>query len=74
MRHLRTNGSCYGPDQGRIRVWGPSACRELVALLGTTNASSGFDGVGGYPGSSSREQATVALSPITDFTYLGGAP
>jgi len=70
IRHLRANASRYGLDQGRIGAWGLSAGGQLVALLGSADASSGFDQVGGYRGISSRVQAVVAISPITDFTHI----
>jgi acetyl esterase/lipase len=69
IRHLRARASRYGLDPGRIGVWGGSAGGQLVALLGTADASAGFDDAGGFSGVSSRVQAVVAISAITDFTH-----
>ena len=68
IRHLRANASRYGLDPDRIGVWGASAGAQLVALLGTTDANSGIPDAGGFPGESSRAQAVVGMSTITDFT------
>jgi acetyl esterase/lipase len=68
VRHLRANSLRYGLDPGRIGVFGSSAGGQLVGLLGTTDAGAGFDDGGEFPGVSSRVQAVVALSAITDFT------
>jgi dipeptidyl aminopeptidase/acylaminoacyl peptidase len=58
----------YGLDPDRIGAWGGSAGGQLVALLGTADASVGFDDVGGFQGESSEVQAVIAISAITDFT------
>ncbi|HUF35544.1 MAG TPA: Ig-like domain-containing protein [Gemmatimonadales bacterium] len=68
IRHLRTKAAVYGLDPDRIGAWGTSAGGQLVGLLGTTDPTAGFDDAGEFPGASSRVQAAVALSPITDFT------
>gem|GEM_PF-553494 len=68
IRHLRARASRYGLDPDRIGAWGGSAGGQLVSLLGTADASAGFDVVGGFPGVSSEVQAVVAISAITDFT------
>lgn len=68
IRHLRANASTYGLDPERIGVWGASAGGQLVGLLGTAGGADGFDVGGEFPGVSSRVQAVVAMSPITDFT------
>jgi dipeptidyl aminopeptidase/acylaminoacyl peptidase len=49
-------------------AWGGSAGGQLVSLLGTADASAGFDDVGSFQGASSEVQAVVVLSTITDFT------
>ena len=69
IRHLRARASRYGLDPGRIGVWGGSAGGQLVALLGTADASAGFDGAGGFQNQSSEVQAVIAISAITDFTH-----
>jgi len=68
IRHLRTEAARYGLDPDRIGAWGASAGGQLVGLLGTADASAGFDDAGDFPGVSSRVQAVVALSAITDLT------
>ncbi|MEO6058284.1 MAG: Ig-like domain-containing protein, partial [Gemmatimonadales bacterium] len=69
IRHLRSKASRYGLDPDRIGAWGGSAGGQLVALLGTADAGAGFDDAGGFPGVSSRVQAVIAQSAITDFTH-----
>jgi acetyl esterase/lipase len=69
IRHLRARASRYGLDPSRIGAWGGSAGGQLVALLGTADAGAGFDDVGGFLDASSRVQAVVAISAITDFTH-----
>lgn len=68
IRHLRANAAVYGLDPLRIGAWGSSAGAQLVGLLGTTDASAGFDDAGGFQGESSDVRAVIALSAITDFT------
>jgi acetyl esterase/lipase/protocatechuate 3,4-dioxygenase beta subunit len=68
VRHLRARAALYGLDPDRIGAWGGSAGGQLVSLLGTADASAGFDDVGGFQGESSEVQAVVAISAITDFT------
>lgn len=69
IRHLRANAARYGLDPDRIGAWGGSAGGQLVGLLGTADASAGFDDTGGFAGESSRVQAVIAQSAITDFTH-----
>ena len=71
IRHLRARASRYGLDADRIGAWGGSAGGQLVALLGTADASAGFDDAGGFPAFSSEVQAVAAISAITDFTATG---
>jgi acetyl esterase/lipase len=72
MRHPSPPGKGFtvwpGPEPNR-GVGEGSAGGQLVGLLSTADASAGFDGVGGFPGISSRVQAVIAQSAITDFTH-----
>jgi len=70
VRFLRANAAVYGIDPNRIGAWGGSAGGHLVALLGTTDASSGFEGDGGYADESSRVQAVVDMFGPTDLKAL----
>jgi acetyl esterase/lipase len=70
VRFLRANASTYGIDPGRIGAWGSSAGGHLVSLLGTTDASAGFDGNGGYPEQSSSVRAVTDMYGPSDLTTL----
>jgi acetyl esterase/lipase len=67
IRSLRAHASEYNLDPNRIAAIGPSAGGHLVSLLGTSDASAGWD-VGEYLDQSSRVQAVVAMAPVTDLT------
>jgi acetyl esterase/lipase len=69
VRHLRARAARYGLAPSRIGVWGGSAGGQLTALLGTADESAGFDAAGGFQGVSSRVQAVMTMSAITDFTH-----
>jgi acetyl esterase/lipase len=73
VRYLRAHASEYNLDPNRIGVWGGSAGGHLVALLGTSDESAGFD-VGEYLDQSSRVQAVVDMFGPTDLTvqFEGG--
>ena len=43
VRYLRSHASTYGIDAQRIGAWGGSAGGHLVSLMGTADASAGFD-------------------------------
>jgi acetyl esterase/lipase len=43
IRHLRANAKQYQLDPNKVGVWGGSAGGHLVAMLGTTDKSTGFD-------------------------------
>lgn len=70
IRFLRANASLFGINPERIGVWGGSAGGHLVALLGTTDASAGLEGSGGYPNQSSRVRAVVDMFGPTDLAVL----
>ncbi|MBM3123965.1 MAG: alpha/beta hydrolase [Chloroflexi bacterium] len=67
VRSLRAHADEYNLDPNRIGVWGGSAGGHLVALLGTSDESAGFD-VGEYLDYSSRVQAVVSMFGPTDLT------
>jgi len=66
IRHLRANASFYNLDPERIGAFGGSAGGHLVALLGTSDVSSGLEGSEEYQEYSSRVQAVVDLFGPTD--------
>ncbi len=70
VRFLRANAAIYGIDPARIGAWGGSAGGHLVALLGTTDVSAGFEGDGGYTEESSRVEAVVDMFGPTDLKAL----
>jgi acetyl esterase/lipase len=67
VRFLRAHRSEFNLDPERIGALGASAGGHLAALLGTADASAGFD-VGEYLDQSARVQAVVTLSGLSDFT------
>jgi len=67
IRFLRANSSRFNLDPNRIGAWGHSAGGHLVALLGTTDPSAGFEGSGGYSDQSSRIQAAVDMCGRADL-------
>ena len=66
VRYLRAHASTYGIDTQRIGAWGGSAGGHLVSLMGTADASAGFD-VGEWANQSSRLQAVVDLFGPADL-------
>ena len=66
VRYLRAHSAEYHLDPDRIGAAGASAGAHLVALLGTTDETAGWD-VGEYTDQSSRVQAVISLSGIYDF-------
>jgi acetyl esterase/lipase len=69
VRYLRAHSADYNINPGKIGALGASAGGHLAALLGTADASAGFD-VGEYLDQSSRVQAVVSLSGLSDFTQV----
>ncbi len=67
MRSLRAHAADYHINPQEIGVWGGSAGGHLVSLLGTCDASAGFD-VGQYLDRSSRVQAVVDMFGPADLT------
>ncbi len=72
VRYLRANAATYGIDVARIGAWGGSAGGHLVSLMGTADASAGFD-VGEWSAQSSRLAAVVDLFGPADLS-AGGWP
>jgi acetyl esterase/lipase len=69
VRFLRAHSAEYNINPAKIAAIGASAGGHLAALLGTADASAGFD-VGEYLDQSSRVQAVVTLSGLSDFTQV----
>jgi len=67
VRHIRANATEYNIDPNRIGAWGASAGGHLVALLGTSDQSAGWD-VGQYLDQSSRVTVVVDMYGIHDLT------
>jgi acetyl esterase/lipase len=68
IRFLRAHAKEYNLNPKRIGVWGGSAGGHLVALLGTSDKSAGFEGNGGWAKESSRVQAVVDMFGPSDLT------
>jgi acetyl esterase/lipase len=67
VRSLRAHASEYNLDPRRIVAMGGSAGGHLVALLGVTDESAGWD-VGEYLDQSSRVQAVIVMAGPADLT------
>ena len=67
VRHIRAHATEYNIDPDRIGAWGASAGGHLVALLGTSDQSAGWD-VGQYLDQSSRVNVVVDMYGIHDLT------
>ncbi len=69
VRFLRANAERFSINPEKIGAWGGSAGGHLVALLGTADATAGWE-VGQYLEQSSRVQAVVDMFGPTDLTVL----
>ncbi len=69
VRHLRANAAKYNLDPKRIGAIGGSAGGHLVALLGTSDQSAGWD-TGEYSDQSSRVQAVVDMFGPSDLKVM----
>ncbi len=67
VRYLRAHGAEYNINSEKFGALGASAGGHLAALLGTADSSAGFD-VGEYLDQSSRVQAVITMSGLSDFT------
>ena len=62
--------AAYGIDARRIGAFGGSAGGHLIALLGTSDPSSGLEGSCGYSDQSSRVQAVADLYGPADLVIM----
>jgi acetyl esterase/lipase len=69
VRFLRANASKYDLDPSQVGAIGGSAGGHLVALMGVTDQSQGWD-VGPYLDQSSQVQAVIDLFGPTDLALL----
>jgi acetyl esterase/lipase len=67
VRFLRAHSAEYNIDPNHVAAIGVSAGGHMVALLGTADESAGWD-VGEYLEQSSKVQAVIDMSGISDFT------
>jgi acetyl esterase/lipase len=67
VRYLRAHADDYNLDPNHIAALGASAGGHLVALMGTSDESAGWD-IGEYLNQSSRVKAVVSMSGFSDFT------
>jgi acetyl esterase/lipase len=67
VRSLRANAESYNLDPNRIGAVGVSAGGHLVALLGTTDESAGWD-VGEHLEQSSRVRAVIPMAGVMDLS------
>lgn len=67
IRSLRANSATYAIDPDRIAAFGGSAGGHLVNLLGTADATAGWD-VGEYTDTSSSVRAVVDMYGPADLT------
>lgn len=72
IRYLRAHAAELKLDPKRIGVFGGSAGGHLAALLGTADASAGFDLSGGWTNQSSQVQAVVDMFGPSDLALGGG--
>lgn len=68
IRYLRAKAAAYNIDPDRVGAWGGSAGGHLVALLGVTDKSAGFD-AGPYLDQSSRVEAVVDYFGPANLTH-----
>ena len=69
VRFLRAHATQYNLNPNRIAALGGSAGGHIVGLLGTADASAGFDSSGGWTSESSRIQAAVDMFGPSDLVY-----
>jgi acetyl esterase/lipase len=68
IRFFRAHAAEYHIDPARIGIWGVSRGGNLAAMLAVTGDVKELEGdIGGNTGQSSRLQASVVESPLTDM-------
>ena len=68
LRFFRAHAGSYHFDPKRIGIWGVSRGGNLAAMLAVTGDVKALEGdVGGNPAQSSRVDASVVESPLTDL-------
>jgi acetyl esterase/lipase len=68
LRFFRAHAGTYHIDPSRIGIWGVSRGGNLAALLAVTSDTKALEGdVGGNLSQSSRADASVVESPLTDL-------
>jgi acetyl esterase/lipase len=73
VRFLRAHASDLGINPQRIGVYGISQGGYLASMLGTIGPEGGYD-VGQYTNQSSRVQAVISISGISDLSNFSGSP
>jgi acetyl esterase/lipase len=73
VRFLRAHASDLGIDPQRIGIYGFSQGGYLASMLGTVGPEAGYD-VGQYTNQSSRVQAVISISGISDLSNFSGSP
>jgi acetyl esterase/lipase len=66
VRYLRAHAAEYHLDPDRIAALGASAGGHIVGLVGTADASAGFDSSGGWTNESSSVRAVVDMFGVAD--------
>jgi acetyl esterase/lipase len=69
IRFLRAHAKEYNLDPNCFAALGGSAGGHIVGLLGTADASAGFDSYGGWTNESSRIEAVVDMFGPSDLVY-----
>jgi acetyl esterase/lipase len=68
VRYFRAHAAQYNIDPDRVAIWGVSRGGNLAAMLAVTGEVKALEGdVGGNTGQSSKLNASVIESPLTDM-------
>lgn len=68
IRYLRSHAADYGIDPDSIGIAGASSGGHLALLVGAAGLEAGFEGSGGWAGTSSRVRAVSSYYGPTDFS------